>query len=248
MISFREHLALTEGVDDPGILKCVFMAGGPGSGKSTAAEELFGIDPKIKSSFSTYGLKVVNSDREFERLLKLHGVPTDLDTLKTTNPTQYNWAMELRGHAKDTTTKLRAQYEQGRLGLIIDGTGRDYDDIRDQREQSMAMGYDCYMVFVNTELDVALERNRRRSVAGGRTVGEDIVKEFWEACQRNLGKFQRLFGGTNFLVVDSRNDKDKNRHILELSGKAIRRWVAEPVKNHRGAQWIRLMGGRHGHH
>ena len=34
---------ITEGVDDPGILKCVFMAGGPGSGKSFAAKEIFGV-------------------------------------------------------------------------------------------------------------------------------------------------------------------------------------------------------------
>ena len=30
---------IVEGVDDPGILKCVFMAGGPGSGKSFTAME-----------------------------------------------------------------------------------------------------------------------------------------------------------------------------------------------------------------
>jgi hypothetical protein len=34
---------ITEGVDDPGILKCVFMAGGPGSGKSYTAMEIFGV-------------------------------------------------------------------------------------------------------------------------------------------------------------------------------------------------------------
>ena len=36
-----EPIFLTEGVDDPGILKCVFMAGGPGSGKSYTAKEIF---------------------------------------------------------------------------------------------------------------------------------------------------------------------------------------------------------------
>ena len=41
--SILEQLVL-EGVDDPGILKCVFMAGGPGSGKSFTAMEIFGID------------------------------------------------------------------------------------------------------------------------------------------------------------------------------------------------------------
>ena len=38
---------IIEGVDDPGILKCVFMAGGPGSGKSFTAMEIFGINKKL---------------------------------------------------------------------------------------------------------------------------------------------------------------------------------------------------------
>ena len=61
---------IIEGVDDPGILKCVFMAGGPGSGKSFAAMEIFGIDKKLKSSFSSFGLKSVNSDSRFEDWFK----------------------------------------------------------------------------------------------------------------------------------------------------------------------------------
>ena len=59
---------LTEGVFDKGILKAVFMAGGPGSGKSYVASQLFGIPKKINVSAS--GLKTVNSDTEFEFLLK----------------------------------------------------------------------------------------------------------------------------------------------------------------------------------
>ena len=34
---------LAEGVNDPGILKAFFMAGGPGSGKSYVASELFAL-------------------------------------------------------------------------------------------------------------------------------------------------------------------------------------------------------------
>ena len=51
---------LEEGVFDKGILKAVFMAGGPGSGKSYVAGELFGITKKINISVS--GLKSDNSD------------------------------------------------------------------------------------------------------------------------------------------------------------------------------------------
>ena len=41
---------LTEGVYDKGILKAVFMAGGPGTGKSYVAKGLFGIPDKINIS------------------------------------------------------------------------------------------------------------------------------------------------------------------------------------------------------
>ena len=40
---------LLEGVYDPGILKAVFLAGGPGSGKSYSVNQIFGIDDIIRS-------------------------------------------------------------------------------------------------------------------------------------------------------------------------------------------------------
>ena len=63
-----EPFLIEEGVRDPGILKAVFLAGGPGSGKSYVASGLFGIPSKI--NVSAYGMKVVNQDRELERMLK----------------------------------------------------------------------------------------------------------------------------------------------------------------------------------
>ena len=34
MIDFKSHYNIMEGVNDPAIFKAVFLAGGPGSGKS----------------------------------------------------------------------------------------------------------------------------------------------------------------------------------------------------------------------
>ena len=50
---------IQEGVNDPGIFKAFFTAGGPGSGKSYVASRA-GV-----GRFSPYGLKVVNSDNQF---------------------------------------------------------------------------------------------------------------------------------------------------------------------------------------
>ena len=44
---------LQEGINDPGILKAVFLAGGPGSGKGFVSKGLFGI-PKSVNSVQTW--------------------------------------------------------------------------------------------------------------------------------------------------------------------------------------------------
>ena len=74
---------LEEGIYDPGILKAVFMAGGPGSGKSFTAKSLFGGNPKSVQNVSTAsGLKIVNSDPAFEKFLADAGInPGDLGSM-----------------------------------------------------------------------------------------------------------------------------------------------------------------------
>ena len=47
--------------------------------------------------------------------------------------------------------------------LVIDATGRDYNVINRQRSMLQMLGYDTYMIFVNTSLEVALQRNRVRT-------------------------------------------------------------------------------------
>ena len=70
---------LTEGVHDKGIFKAVFLAGGPGSGKSYVAQQLFGIPEKV--NVSTYGLKMVNQDQELELFLnKFYGPKSGADS------------------------------------------------------------------------------------------------------------------------------------------------------------------------
>ena len=70
---------VTEGVNDPGIFKAVFLAGGPGSGKTFVGGGLFGIPDKV--NVSAYGLKMVNQDTELEMFLKKYFGSTDLDNM-----------------------------------------------------------------------------------------------------------------------------------------------------------------------
>ena len=237
MMQIKESILeqmIIEGVDDPGILKCVFMAGGPGSGKSFTAMEIFGIDKKLKSSFSSFGLKSVNSDAAFEKGLKDNGInPKDLARIEKEEPELWNKITAtpggIRDRAKQLTAKQKKFYEAGRLGMIIDGTGHVYSKIAKNKKHAESLGYDTYMIFVNTSLEVAKERNLQRD----RVLPEDLLEKSWQDVQNNLGKFQNLFGG-NFRIVDN----TVYRPIAKEVQKAVNAFVRKPVYNQIGKKWI----------
>ena len=239
---------LTEGVFDKGILKAVFMAGGPGSGKSYVASEIFGIPKKINVSVS--GLKTVNSDTEFEFLLKKYGFETfgtgKLDIDKWPDEVfdaiaggdEDSETMTVRKKAKLMTKDRKEKYMEGRLGMIIDGTGHNFQKIKKEKEQLEKMGYDCYMVFVNTSLKVAHQRNKERE----RRLPEKILEKSWKDVQKNLGGFQALFGSGNFVIVDNSNflkAEEAQKKFGKIVKKYIDKFVKTPIKNFRGKQWIR---------
>jgi len=237
MMTIKESILeqmIIEGVDDPGILKCVFMAGGPGSGKSFTAMEIFGIDKKLKTSFSSFGLKSVNSDSAFEAGLRKNGIdPKDLARIEKEDAELWDKITAtpggIRDRAKQLTAKQKKFYEAGRLGMIIDGTGHVYSKIQKNKKHAESLGYDTYMVFVNTSLEVAKERNLKRD----RVLPDDLLEKSWKDVQNNLGKFQNLFGG-NFRIVDNTVYKPIAREVQ----KAVNRFVRKPVYNPIGKKWI----------
>ena len=211
MLTFQD---LQEGVYDPNILKAFFLAGGPGSGKSYV----------VKRTTGGLGMKIVNSDNAFEKLLKDAGLSLKMP------PEEEESREKVRVRAKEITAKRKANYIEGRLGLIIDGTGREYDKISKQASMLELLGYDTHMIFVNTSIDVALERNAKRA----RSVPTSIVVNSWKATQANIGKFQNLFGN-NFIILDN-NDADED--MMMQIFKRVRKLANKKVQNHRGKAWI----------
>ena len=211
MLTFQD---LQEGVYDPNILKAFFLAGGPGSGKSYV----------VKRTTGGLGMKIVNSDDAFEKLLKDAGLSLKMP------PEEEEPRAKVRARAKKLTAQRQMNYIQGRLGLIIDGTGREYDRISKQARELEGLGYDTHMIFVNTSIDVALERNAKRA----RSVPTSIVINSWKATQANIGKFQNLFGN-NFIILDN-NDADED--MMMQIFKRVRKLANKKVQNHRGKAWI----------
>ena len=215
--SFYQHI--NEGVYDPGIFKAFFLAGGPGSGKSFVTSR----------EFAGTGLKLVNSDNAFERQLKKTGL-----SLQMPDSEAY-FRDIIRKRAKTTVLSGLDQYMRGRLGLVIDSTARDYDTIARQMSQLKQLGYDCYMVFVNTSLDVALERNRRRE----RTVPEYITTKSWNETQSNMGKYQRLFGMGNMIIVDNnKSDLELTTLTMNRVSKEVTKLIKAPISSYIAKRWM----------
>ena len=227
MRSFNTYIE--EGVHDPGIFKAFFTAGGPGSGKSyVAGQGGMGGTKKGKQMMSPFGLKIVNSDPMYEKLLKdagLQAIPKDISSKR---------GQAIRDVAKGLVGKRQAGWVEGRLGLLIDGTGKDYKKIQKLRGSLDTIGYDTYMLFVNTSLDVALQRNAMRT----RKLDATEVEKMWNAVQQNMGKFQLLFGRRNFILIDNNSAAEDVFHKLFVQIKTL---VDDPVTSKAALAWIRAQ-------
>ena len=213
MKTFHE---LQEGVYDPNIFKAFFLAGGPGSGKSYV----------VRKTTGGTGLKSINSDEAFEHLLTKAGLSLKMP------PEEFERKEVVRARAKEITKAKQKNYLEGRLGLIIDGTGKVADKILKQKASLEELGYDTYMIFVNTSLDVALKRNAERS----RSLTEPIVVKSWKDVQANIGKFNNIFR-QGFIVVDN---NDAGEDIFTDVYKRISGLLRKKVQNTRAKNWIAM--------
>ena len=217
MIDFQQYIA--EGVYDPNIFKAFFLAGGPGSGKSWVSER----------TLSGIGLKVINSDSVFARALEKEKMSLNFANYDEKEIARRD---DIRAKAKARTGVQLKLALEGRLGLILDSTARDIARIESEASKMKYIGYDTYMVFVNTSLEVALKRNQMRA----RKVPDAIVISNHKQVQKNIGLLQRIFGMSNFVVVDNNKvAEDVNPSVH----KAIRRMVNKKPTSYQAVSWIK---------
>lgn len=212
MRSFKDFIC--EGLHDPARHKAIFLLGGPGSGKSYIRDRTKG----------DLGFKSVDSDAAFEHAMKKHGLSLKM-------PEHEKEARDaIRTKAKETTAKRAAHWRNGRLGMMIDGTGRDHEQIIKHSQHLRDLGYDTHAIFVNTSLHVAHHRNESRP----RSVPRETVEHSWHAAQNNLGKFQQHFGSDKMHIVDN-NHPDEN--VIHRIHKKVRKIATAPVTNPIAKQW-----------
>jgi|688.fasta_scaffold02922_39 cytidyltransferase-like protein len=233
---------LSEGINDPGKLKAIFLAGGPGSGK----------DYVMNSTLAGEGLKEINSDVAFEYLMQKNGLDLEM-------PDEERVERDIvRGRAKNITKEQERLALAGRLGLIINGTADDLEKIKTIKQNLEADGYETMMVFVNTSNEVSRERNVERGKMGKRKVPDgtdkqgvpdnspNIRQQKWDLAQKNIGELQKIFGNEKFAVIDNTADVRKvgpeEKEKIQANFNRIRRMAQQFVRsenqNPAAAKWI----------
>jgi cytidyltransferase-like protein len=248
--SYVSEETINEGINDPGKLKAIFLAGGPGSGK----------DYVMNSVLTGEGLKEINSDVAFEYLMQKNGLDLEM-------PDEERVERDIvRGRAKNITKEQERLSLAGRLGLIINGTADDLEKIKTIKKNLENDGYETMMVFVNTSNEVSRERNVERGKMGKRKVPDgtdkqgvpdnspNIRQEKWDLAQKNIGELQKIFGNQNFAVIDNTADMRKvapeEKEKIQSNFNRVRRMAQQFVRaentNPNAKKWIEREAQKRG--
>lgn len=207
---------LDEGKNDKSIFHVIFMAGGPGSGKSYVSKKL---------GLRALNFVDINSDSAFELAMKK-------SLLDLNMPAGQDYARDIvRGLAKKTTMKKKGHAIDGRLGMVIDGTGAKANAIKKMVDDFTKLGYETAMVFVDTDEQTALDRNNARE----RSLRPSLVTKMWKDVQSNKSIFQSLFG-KRFWVIDNSTESDPSA-ITKVYSK-IAAWSSKLPNNPQVKAWM----------
>jgi adenylate kinase family enzyme len=216
--------ALDEGVNDPHIFKAIAMIGPMGAGKSTIARQLVGGS----------GLRSLNLDNFNELLIKQGKVAGGNLT-----PDQLERSWQL-------TQAQKSNWVTDRLGLLIDGSGRNVEGLVKPLTDLEKLGYNTMVILVNVSLDTSLQRQQARAAqqtaqyGTGRNVPLDLAKSSYEQIQQNIPKLQQLYGN-RLLIINNEGAVD-----LSQEQSIVSKFLNSPPSSPAAVQWIKSHGQAQG--
>jgi predicted kinase len=142
IMNFTEYKKITESLNDKHIFKAIFIIGAPGSGKSEFTK------------FFNDEFKIINVD--IPTIFNLKLAQLDLDLTKIDD----DIVNTIRTKSIKQANVLYKNCINNMLPLVLDCTGRDFLNIKNQNDILNKYGYDTYMIFINTDLETAIARNK----------------------------------------------------------------------------------------
>lgn len=209
---------LTEGINDKGIFKAVFMAGHPGSGKTWVLS-------KIKSG--QVEPRWVNTDRlyiERDRLDKMAADSRFRDFAKNWND---GWT-NIKGDVKRISKTQLALYINSVLPLAVDGTSNNRPVTIRRKGLLESYGYDTAMIFVKTSLETAIKRAEEREKTIGRKVDKEFIKNAYEIIEDSKSYYRGKFDEWNEINNDEGELTEK---VIKKAFLHMSNFYSRPISN-----------------
>jgi|WetSurMetagenome_2_1015567.scaffolds.fasta_scaffold32745_1 predicted kinase len=195
---------LEESINDAGILKAIFMIGSPGSGKSYTLSQI---------SSGRLPIRIVNTDKFFEYFGN--------DPL-------------FKDKSKQLTTSQLANYLNSLLPLFVDNTPSNPNNLIRRKGLLESLGYDVGAVFVHTDLQLALERARKRE----RRVPEEFITKVYKQIEGMKDFYKSSF--FTYYEIDNGQGELTSETILRAY-RRVSAFFSAPVSNPLGKNLIERM-------
>lgn len=200
---------ITESINDKGILKAVFMTGSPGAGKSYVIQ-------KIKSG--QFDPRIVNTDKFHEFFTGGLG----------------NAWKDVGEKSKQLTKNQLVLYLDSMLPLWVDGTSSNPPAMFRRNGILKSVGYDTAMIWVDTPLEDAIERNKKRK----RTVPEEFIIQTYKEIIKLKSYYASEF--SNFTEILN-GEGELNDKMIVSAFKKMESFFAKDVQNPIGRGNIEKM-------
>lgn len=211
-----QKLSINESIEDKGIFKSCFMAGTPGAGKTYTIN-------KVKSG--QIEPRMVNTDKFTEFIAQQFGIaPNDISA---------NWTA-YKSKIKSLSSSQLALYINSLLPLWVDGTSSKPQSVFRRQGILKSIGYDTAMIWVDTDLETAIERNAQRE----RNVPEDFLRDVYKRIKNLKSYYKSEF--RFFYEVNNNNGELNNDAVLEAFRK-VSGFFNSPLENPIGKQLIEDM-------
>lgn len=216
MLSFKTFIA--ESTEDKGIFKAVFMAGTPGAGKTYTMK---------KVSDGSLSPRVVNTDKMYEFLAK----SKNIDIGKGSDKDSLRWVLD---KSKELTKAQLAMYLNSMLPLFVDGTSSNINNLLHRIGILEFFGYDVGMVWVDTDIDVAIERAAKRD----RHVPEEVIHRIYDAADENKQYYKGKF---NFFHEIKNGHGELDNAAVEEAFRKVKGFFTADIKNPIGKRNLKTL-------
>lgn len=227
-MKFKEFLQLNEGINDPGILKAIFVVGIAAAGKST-----------ISSPLKFYA-KHIDVDAPQEYFSDKYNI----DLSKDGNPEE---KIRIRKLGKRITSNEIINYVSGMLPMVVNVVGDDLERTTKRIKILRSFGYDVGMIYINTDLEKSVDRAYRRTYGKNKDKNRHVAAEYMYDAYQKLAQnvkqyqdllFDRVEENKELLdfFIQIRNDGVISNDVLDNIHNQIKKFLAAPMKNEKGVE------------